>query len=262
MSEKAKSRRGIQSIEVGGKLLSVLVESHGPLSLGDLARQSGMPASKAHPYLVSYCNLGLVEQDATTGHYGLGPFAIQLGLVGLQQLSPIRLAIPEITKLGDTIDQTVALAVWGTHGPTVIYIVESTFPVQIAMRPGSVMSMLGTATGLVFSAFSPSKLVQKMIERELRDPDVLAQVRAPVSQKTLEAKLNEVRERKLARAQNEPIPGISAFSAPVFDHTCAMVLAITATGPSIRFNSDWNGPIATTVKACAERLSHVLGYSS
>jgi len=261
MSEQTKSRRGIQSVEVGGKLLKVLVDSLGPLSLGDLARQGGMPASKAHPYLVSFCNLGLVEQDTVTGHYGLGPFAIEMGLVGLQQLSPIRLAIPEITKLADSIDQTVALAVWGTHGPTVTYIVESNYPVQIAMRPGSVMSMLGTATGLVYAAFMPPKRVQKMIERELRDPDVIAQVRTPVSQRTLDAQLSEVRTRGLARVQNEPIPGINAFSAPVFNHTHAMVLAITVTGPTTTFDAEWDSPIATQLKDCAGRLSHVLGYN-
>lgn len=261
MSEHVKSRRGIQSIEVGGKLLNVLVEQAAPMTLSDLARLGGMPASKAHPYLVSFCNLGIVEQDSVTGHYGLGPFAIQMGLVSLQQLSPVRLAIPEITKLADATGQTVALAVWGSHGPTITYIVESSYPVQIAMRPGSVMSMLGTATGLAFSAFMPPKLVQKMIEREMRDPDVLAQTKNPISQKSLEARLNEVRSRNLARVQNQPIPGIDAFSAPVFNHTHSMVLAITITGASIAFDSDWNGSIATELKACAGRLSHVLGHN-
>ena len=261
MSEQAKSRRGIQSIEVGGKLLNVLVDQAGPMTLGDLARHSGMPASKAHPYLVSFCNLGLVEQDPVTGHYGLGPFAIQMGLVGLQQLSPVRLAIPEITKLADSIEQTVALAVWGSHGPTITYIVESPYPVHIAMRPGSVMSMLGTATGLAFSAFMPPKLVEKMVERELRDPDVLAQQKAPISQKVLDAKLNDVRNRNLARVQNEPIPGVNAFSAPVFNHTHSMVLAITVTGPSMSFDSSWDSRIAVELKACAEHLSHVLGHN-
>lgn len=261
MTEQAKSRRGIQSIEVGGKLLNVLVEKAAPMTLGELARHGGMPASKAHPYLVSFCHLGIVEQDPVTGHYGLGPFAIQMGLVSLQQLSPLRLGIPEITKLANSLDQTVALAVWGTHGPTITYIVESNYPVQIAMRPGSVMSMIGTATGLAFSAFMPPKLVQRMIERELRDPDVIAQTKAPMSQKTIEAKLNEVRTRNLARVQNEPIPGVNAFSAPVFNHTHSMVLAITITGPSTVFDADWDSPIATQLKACADHLSHVLGHN-
>lgn len=260
MGEQPKARRGIQSVEVGGKLLTALVGSAAPMSLGELARQGGMPASKAHPYLVSFGKLGLVEQDPATGQYQLGPFALQMGLVSLQQMAPVRLAIPEITKLARSIDQTVALAVWGTHGPTVIYIVESTYPVHIAMRPGSVMSMLGTATGQVFSAFMPPKLVDKMIEREMPDAAVIAQTRTPVSKKDLDAQLSEVRARGLARAQGSPIPGVSALSAPVFNHTHSIVLVITATGPTGSFSAEWEGPIATELRACADHLSRVLGY--
>jgi DNA-binding IclR family transcriptional regulator len=128
------------------------------------------------------------------------------------------------------------------------------------MRPGSVMSMLGTATGQVFAAFMQPKLVDKMIERELPDAAVIAQVKAPMPKKDLDAKLSEVRVRGLARVQSSPIPGISALSAPVFNHTHSIVLVITATGPTGSFNSDWESPIATELKAAADHLSRVLGY--
>ncbi|WP_353397507.1 IclR family transcriptional regulator [Duganella hordei] len=261
MTEQTKSRRGIQSVEVGGKLLNALVDNSGPMTLSELARHGGMLASKAHPYLVSFCNLGLVEQDPVTGLYGLGPFAIQMGLVGLQQLSPIRLAIPEITKLADTLELTVALAVWGSHGPTITYIVESPQPVQIAMRPGSVMSLLGTATGLAFSAFMPPKLVQRMIEREVGDSAVLAQTKSLASQDKLDATLNEIRTRNMARVQNEPIPGVSALSAPVFNHAHSMVLAITVSGSSLTFDAGWDGHIAKALRETADHLSRVLGHN-
>ena len=37
-----------------------------------------------------------------------------------------------------------------------------------------------------------------------------------------------MRAHGLARAVGVPIPGINALSAPVFDHTGAIVLAVTA----------------------------------
>ena len=92
-----KSRRGIQSIEIGGRLLTALVEEGGPMSLGDLAKKAGMPSAKAHPYLVSFGSFGLVEQTPLTGRYELGPFALQLGLISLHLLDPVRIAIPMIT---------------------------------------------------------------------------------------------------------------------------------------------------------------------
>ena len=53
--------RGIQSIEVGGRLLQALARVGEPMMLRDLAREAGMTPAKAHPYLVSFSRLG-------TGH--------------------------------------------------------------------------------------------------------------------------------------------------------------------------------------------------
>ncbi len=160
VAESAGERRGIQSIEVGGSLLSALVREGKPMMLKDLAREAGMPAAKAHPYLVSFGKLGLVEQDALTGRYGLGPFALQMGLTALHGLDPIKAALPEAARLADDIDLNVAIAVWGNHGPTVVHIAECSRQIHINMRPGTVMTpLLLSATGRVFAAFLPQRIV-------------------------------------------------------------------------------------------------------
>ena len=69
----ASDQRGIQSVEVGGQLLRALAEGDGPMMLRDLARNAGMSAAKAHPYLVSFMRIGLVEQDKASGRYELDP---------------------------------------------------------------------------------------------------------------------------------------------------------------------------------------------
>ena len=55
-------------------MLLALVRTGCSLALKDLAAQAGMTPAKAHPYLVSFGQLGLVVQDAA-GLYGLGPLA-------------------------------------------------------------------------------------------------------------------------------------------------------------------------------------------
>src|SRR5437762_330692 len=80
-----KPRRGIQSIEIGSQLLVALARHVSPMALRDVAKQAGMSAGKAHPYLVSFAKVGFVVQDAA-GRYELGPLALQLGLAKLQRL--------------------------------------------------------------------------------------------------------------------------------------------------------------------------------
>src|SRR5512139_2213625 len=84
-----RGQRGIQSVEVGGRLLQTLAHHGRPMALKDLAREAGMPAAKAHPYLVSFGKLGLIAQENGSGRYGLGPLAMQLGLISLQQFDPV-----------------------------------------------------------------------------------------------------------------------------------------------------------------------------
>ena len=257
-----KAQRRIQSIEVGGKLLAALVDHGRPMPLHELARRAGMTSAKAHPYLVSFGNLGLIERDAATGHYALGPFALQMGLVSLHLLDPVRAAIPEAAALAADIAHTVALAVAGTHGATIVHISESSYPVHVNMHTGTVMSTLNTATGRVFAAWLPAAIVEHLIARELRDDAVIAQATAKLAQQDLDALRAEVRQRGVARAVGHPIPGINAISAPVFDHTGAIVLALTTLGPSGSFDAAWNGVIARKVRACAARVSARLGHKA
>src|SRR6516164_9717898 len=85
-------QRGIGSVEVGGQLLRVLTEVDGPMMLRDIAASAGMTAAKAHPYMVSYMRLGLIEQDRASGRYELGPLALQMGLASMRRLNPVRVA--------------------------------------------------------------------------------------------------------------------------------------------------------------------------
>jgi hypothetical protein len=81
------AQRGGPSREVGGQLLQVLTDADGPMMLRDLAGSAGMSAAKAHPYLVSFMQLGLIEQDRATGRYELGPLALQMGLASMRRLN-------------------------------------------------------------------------------------------------------------------------------------------------------------------------------
>ena len=148
-----KAPRGVQSIEVGGQLLQALLRAGRPLALKDLAAAAGMVPAKAHPYLVSFGRLGLVSAEA--GRYGLGPMAMQLGLISLQQHDPVRLASEPLEALAQASACTVALAVWGQLGPTVVRVVEAPSPVHVSLRHGTVLNLAQTATGRVMAAFRP-----------------------------------------------------------------------------------------------------------
>lgn len=266
-NESERVQRGIQSIEVGGQVLLALVHHGRPMALKDLAREAGMAPAKAHPYLVSFARIGLIEQDQTTGYYFLGPLALQLGLISLQQANPVQVATSLIAELAQRIGHTVAIAVWGTRGATIVRLEESPSAVHVNMRHGTVFSLANTASGRLFAAFLDAGVVKAQLDEERahqkagrEHPAAGMPPPAPVpTWKDFEKQLAEVRAHGLSRSTGEVLPGINAMAAPVFDHTGAIVLSMTAIGPAAVFDTRWDGPLARALRACAGQASQRLG---
>lgn len=266
------AQRGIQSIEVGGQLLRALVHHGRPMALKDLAREADMTPAKAHPYMVSFGRLGLIEQDRASGHYLLGPLALQLGLISLQQADPVHIATPLIAGLAQRIGHTVALAVWGARGATIVRTAESPSPVHVNMRHGTVFSLTNTASGRVFAAYLEAEAVKQLLDAERQrqkqrkageQPSAGMPAQPPLpSWSEFERQLQEVRAHGISRSEGEVIEGVSAMAAPVFDHTGAIVLSVTAIGPAAIFDTGWDGEIARALKACAGTVSERLGATS
>ncbi|MDL5033028.1 IclR family transcriptional regulator [Pelomonas sp. APW6] len=247
--------RGIQSVEVGGQLLVALAHHGRPLALKDLAREAGMTPAKAHPYLVSYIKLGLVEQENGGGRYGLGPLALQLGLISLQQYDPVRLATPRIEELALSLGHTVAIAVWGNRGPTIVRVAEAPSPVHISMRHGTVMSLRGTASGRLFAAYlPPAQVLEALRLNETADAEPARFT------PTFEAILAQTRATGLAQSRDGVVAGVSALAAPVFDDGGRMVLSLTAIGPSGHFELDEHHTPARELRRVARELSRQLGW--
>lgn len=226
-----RPRRGIQAIESGHELLSALAHAGRHMALKDLAGAVGMTPGRAHPYLVSFVRVRLVAQDALTGYYGLGPMAIRLGLVGLQKLAPLRLAREEAQALAHRTECSVALSVWSPLGPTIVRLVDCGLQLPANIRTGTVMSVFGTATGRLFAAHLPRRLIVDLLARESvrrgRASAVPACREGGDDLDALEEELILIRRQGYATTVGSPLPGIISVAAPVFDAVGSLVLGLT-----------------------------------
>lgn len=284
-SGDAKPQRGIQSLDSTGELLAALVSAARPLNLRDLAAAAGMPPAKAFPHLVSLLKIGLLKRDAS-GCFEAGPLALELGLIGLQRLSPAREAEPEVVELAASTAMSVAMAVLGPLGPTVVRLEESARPLHVSLRVGTVMSLVNTAIGRVFAAYVADDVRAGLLTQDhLRlagadAADIFAAkaggVGAGVS-KTVDAnaraasaltpltqayaqRLAQIRADGIDTALSRPVPGINTLAAPVLDHTGSICLVLALMGPSGSFDSDLKGGPAQTLRAATLRLSRRFGW--
>lgn len=263
-------RAGIQSVEVGFELLDAMARASGPLMLRDLAASAGMSAAKAHRYLVSFQRLGLVMQDPVSTRYDLGPAALRLGLASLARIDAVRLARERVDALLAETGHTLAIAVWGNQGPTMVHWAEAPAAVPVTLRLGDVMPLLSSATGRCFAAFMgdqgpDAQRLGPMIRDELarlkkRPPDGALPLDLPRTQAEVHALLAEVRQRGMARVVHSLLPGVAGFCAPVFDAQGRLALGMVVLGSVATLDTDWDGPAATALRRTTRQLSADLGH--
>ncbi|MBY0257959.1 IclR family transcriptional regulator [Methylobacterium sp.] len=252
--------RGVQSVEAGARILSAMVEIGSPAMLRDIAARAATTSAQAHAYLVSFRKTGFVEQDAATGRYLLGPFALQLGLSRMRQVDTLRLAGQTAADLAAEFGLMVTLSVWGTHGPTIVQVQDSEAPIHVNLRAGGVYTLSGTATGRLFAAFLPERVVKPLLSDELRPGGQQRAIGVPTSKEALATSTARIRIDGCSTTAGSPVPGVNAIAVPIFDHTGHMQCALTLIGPEREVSIDPAGPMAQRAIEVGRDLSARLGY--
>jgi DNA-binding IclR family transcriptional regulator len=256
-------RRGIQSIEIGFKILDYLRTELRPVPLKMIAANTGMSAANVHYYLVSFQAVGIVRQEMDTGCYALGPYALKLGMAAIEQFDVFTVARPAMTELATTIGHTVFLGVWGNRGPTIIYRVEGGASRSIIeLRVGSVLSLLRSALGRNFLAHLPLSLTGEMLERELKE-ELSRETRvddAPTTKAEVEDMVDAIRRDGISRCRDALLPNFTSLSAPIFDQAGSMIAAITMMGPVGILDDDLKGATAMALINHARALSATAGW--
>ncbi|AQQ38697.1 MULTISPECIES: IclR family transcriptional regulator [Burkholderia] len=257
-----KAQRGIQSVEVGGRLLDALARRRKPLGLSELAAAADLSTAQAHTYLVSLTRLALVKRDALTGNYEPGPLSLRLGLMSIERQPAYRATLPHAVRLAETVGLSVALSVPGVLGPTIVRIEHGGYPLHVNLHVGSVMSLDTTATGRVFRAFGDAAQLDAMAASQAGAGDTLAGAEsAPVAPDAgaQPVELDAIRMRGIERSIDRPSPGVSGMCVPVLDAHGRLQLALTVIGSTGSIDVDWDGPIAVALRDAARQATASLG---
>lgn len=208
----------IQSAEQAIDILKVMAEANGPLTLTELAQMVGMPAAKAHRYLSSLINTGMVTQTHRSGAYDLGDFAIQLGLAALSRQNLINRAADAMEELVHISQATALLAVWGNQGPMIIRWERSENYIVTALGIGTRVPLLSSASGRIFAAYAPRRLTKALIAKERKHAKKTGQhAPTPHTEKELQAMIDEIRSKGYAFVDGGFIPGLVAVAAPILN---------------------------------------------
>lgn len=211
------SAGGIQSLDAALRLLAAMAERPGAVALSDLARDLGMPPSKAHRYLASFQHAGLVVQAGRSGKYDLGPGAIRLGLAALARHDFVNRTADALPDLVAQTGLTALLSVWGSQGPTVVRWERAAVPTVTSMGLGTVLPLMASATGRAFLAWGPPAPMQGMLAEGA------------------EGLAESLRSAGYASVDGRFIPGLVAIAAPILDWQgqAQAVVTLIGTDPAL-----------------------------
>ncbi|MEM6460707.1 MAG: IclR family transcriptional regulator [Pseudomonadota bacterium] len=242
-SKGSEPSGGIQSLDAALRLLRAMAEYGHAVSLSEIARDCGMPLSKAHRYLSSFIHAGLVEQAGRSGKYDLGPGAAELGLAAIARYDFVNRTAEALPELCAETGLTGLLSVWGNQGATVVRWERTASPTITSMGLGTTLPLFNSATGRAFLAWAPPRLIQPMVDAELRrakrSPRLFGELDASV--RGLAELKEKVRHEGYANVDSQYIPGLVAIAAPILDwqdQAQAVVTLIGTDAEIIRPESD------------------------
>jgi DNA-binding IclR family transcriptional regulator len=251
MRTQEMSGHGIQSLELGLNILNKIAEQNKSLTITEIATLCEMSKSKLHRYLTSFCRFGLLQRNGEL-RYSLGTGLILLGLQASSRIDVKEIAIPFLLNLRENLNETIALAIWGGAGPFYICWEESQRAVNIGIKVGTKVSLIHSATGKVFAAFSTKEQIEPLIQQELKDADVdLSKWRAEIE---------DVKANGFSIVKEGVVPGVATISCPVFDQNGNITAAITVVGLLGLLDISERSNVIQTLLENGRTLSKALGH--
>ena len=252
-STPPESRPPIQVIERMMKLLDVLSYYHDPVSLKQLALETGLHPSTAHRILGAMTASGFVER-ADPGTYQLGIRLLELGNLVKSRINIRDSAMPLMQRLHREIGESVNLGV--RQGDEIVYVERTSSgrsSVRVVHLVGARAPLHVTAVGKLFLLEDGPQKVREYAKRTGLPgftPTSLTALPA------LEKELDRVRRHGVAFDNEEIEQGLRCIAAPVRDDAGDLVAGLSVSAPADRHNPDW----AAIVRKTADEISAAIGY--
>lgn len=249
-------RDHIQSLERGFAVLLAFDEQRPKPTLAELAAVTGYSRPAVRRILLTLQRLGYVENYGV--RWALTPRVLSIGQHYTASHSMPDIAQPHLVGLAEKTGESASLA--ALDGDEVVYIarVATRRIMSINVSPGTRVPAHATSMGRVLLAWES----HERVDRYLADTGLAPRTPHTVTDHDqFRRALNRVRRQGWAMVSEELEEGLISVSAPVRDHTGAVVAALassTSTGRSTPGHLE--KAVVPLALATADAISNDLGY--
>jgi DNA-binding IclR family transcriptional regulator len=243
----------IQVLERSFSLLDVLAGEAEPVALKSIAERTGLHASTAHRILNDLV-VGRFVDRPQPGMYRLGMRLLELGNLVKARLSVRDAALAPMRELHRLTHQAVNLSV--RQGDEIVYIERAYSErsgMQVVRAVGGRAPLHLTSVGKLFLAADDRDRVRAYASRT----GLAGHTKNSITQiAALERELASVRERGIARDEQELEIGVRCVAAGIYDDAGKLVAGLSISAPADRLDPAWAERVANTAREISAALGH------
>lgn len=240
----------MQASDLTLQLLEHLALESEPCGVTELAANLGIAKTTVHRHLRTLVARGFVRQHAASQRYEPDIKLLQLGERLRERFTLGRASREIMQRLRDASGQAVTLSSLISERVVVVDLVQGHSLIEFGIRPGTEMSLAGTAHGRIALAFGPVPL-------HARGSPSRNTVHDPA---TLERQLSAIRRQGWATAANEVVFGVNALAAPIFAANGRYQGAVAIVGSVQFIPARPSAEQIAQVTGAAEAISSHLGW--
>ncbi len=255
--QDARGRR-VQSLDRTLDILEALAAVGGEVGLSELSEQVQLHASTVHRLLSVLVSRGYARR-ASGGRYTLGPQLLKLAAsaVGAGQFDLRQEARLVLHELAQRSGETTNLVVMPDQHVVYVDQAASRHMVRMFTQIGTRAPAYCTAAGKAILAFRSAADLDVYLSTVMLEPYTPQTI---TSASAFRRQLAHAREQGFAVDDGEMEAGVHCVAAPIFDHTGAVVAAISISGPAMRFDNQRRHDIVPVLLNATANLSARLGY--
>lgn len=209
----AQRGTGVQAVVFALDTLEYIAQHQASVGVTELARAFGTTKSRMYRHLQTLMTAGYLVQETHTERYRVSARLVALGQAVSEGFEFARAARDIARELRDKLGHAVVLSQTEAGGIRIVLLIPSRSSVEIAVKPGSVLSFHASAQGKIALAFDDPALLQTVLSGESEMKTVYT-IGDPGR---LKAEIELTQKRGWATAPNEAVIGLNALAAPVFD---------------------------------------------
>ncbi len=217
-----------------------------------VARETGLPRASAHRLLEALAAEGLVDRDARSGRWYLGPEIYVLGMTAASRYDLTREARHSVLRLARETGESALFSVLRGDEVVVLLREDGDFPIRSYVLYEGARFPLGVVSGGVAIL---AHLPEQRIEAYLARTDLTARWGPAQAVEAVRERLSATREHGWSLNPGLVVEGSWGMAAAVFNASGSPEYALTITGIESRFRPERQQMLGRLLLEEAHRLS-------